>query len=95
VASLLGNPAHPLARLGNHLEALRVAYPTFDFSAPILGLRGRRFVVERRNGLADGLHTLITADLIELEAALILDAIETKRSARSRSARIRDTPCPS
>ncbi len=52
------------------LDRLTVAYPAFRFRSQLIGRHGVRWVAERKNGLHPGLHTAITADLVELRAAL-------------------------
>lgn len=58
---------------GWDLGALIACYPQFRFCRTRIGHRGIRWVAERANGLEPGLHTMITADLGELRAALDAD----------------------
>jgi len=52
------------------LRALAVSYPAFRFRRETVGRRGGRWIAERRDHLGYGVHTVITADLGELRAAL-------------------------
>jgi hypothetical protein len=54
------------------LGTLIARYPAFRFRRDA-GLRGLRWIAERRNGADAGLHTIITADLAELHEALSQD----------------------
>ncbi len=54
----------------SELNRLASAYPAFWFSREAIGRRGARWVARRKDGLRPGLHTVITADLAELRAAL-------------------------
>jgi len=54
----------------HELDRLAAAYPAFRFGCEIVGRHGPCWVAERKNGLHPGLHTVITADLGELHAAL-------------------------
>ncbi len=54
----------------DELDRLTAAYPAFRFRCQTIGRHGARWVAERRNGLHPGLHSVITADLAELHAAL-------------------------
>jgi len=54
----------------DELGRLAAAYPAFRFRSQTIGRHGARWVAERKNGLHTGLHTIITADLTELRAAL-------------------------
>ena len=63
------------AGIGLVLGALSAEFPAFRFRCERAGWhRECRWVAERINGLAPGLHTLITEDLSELRAALARDA---------------------
>lgn len=56
-----------------HLARLATAYPAFRFSREPLGWKGVRWVAERKDRLAPGTCVIITADLMELHAALLSD----------------------
>jgi hypothetical protein len=60
-------------RAGSGLGVLIACYPQFRFCRTRIGHRGLRWVAERIDGTRPGLHTMITADLSELRAALIRD----------------------
>jgi hypothetical protein len=69
-----GQPARPdPAAIDRQIRRLAAAYPEFLFSHELLGHRGARWVAERRDWRAPGLHTVITDDLMELHAALARD----------------------
>jgi len=61
------------ATVVRHLARLTAAYPAFRFSRELLGWKGGRWVAERRDHAASGLRVVITADLMELHAALARD----------------------
>lgn len=61
------------AAVTRHLRRLHAAYPEFSFSYATHGLKGRRWTAERLDGAASGLRVVITADLMELHAALQRD----------------------
>jgi hypothetical protein len=66
--------------IGLALTALSAGFPAFRFRCEPAGWhRESRWVAERVNGLTPGLHTLITADLTELEAALARDQARAVR----------------
>jgi len=54
----------------DELDRLTAAYPAFRFRCETVGRHGTRWIAERKIGLHPGLHTVITADLAELRAAL-------------------------
>jgi hypothetical protein len=55
---------------GPALGVLSARFPAFRFRRERVGWhRECRWIAERENGLTPGLHTLITADLSELEDA--------------------------
>jgi len=54
----------------SELDRLASAYPAFWFGREAIGRHGTCWVARRRDGLRPGLHTVITADLAELRAAL-------------------------
>jgi len=54
----------------DELDRLTAAYPAFRFRCQMIGRHGTRWIAERKVGLHPGLHTVITADLAELRAAL-------------------------
>lgn len=58
---------------------LAAAYPEFRFSRLARGRRGPAWVAVRKKGTDQGLHTAVTASMDELQAALLLDAVETRR----------------
>jgi hypothetical protein len=58
---------------GADLGVLIARYPQFRFCRARVGRRGLRWVAERIDGAQPGLHTMITADLRELRAALAQD----------------------
>ena len=58
---------------GPALGVLIACYPQFRFCRARIGHRGLRWVAERVDGTRPGLHTMITADLSELRAALSAD----------------------
>ena len=58
---------------GAILGLLAARYPAFRFRRERLEPRGQRWIALRKKGLDPGLHTLITADLGELRAALAED----------------------
>jgi hypothetical protein len=58
---------------GIGLGVLIACYPQFRFGRARIGHRGLRWVAERIDGTRPGLHTMITADLGELRAALTRD----------------------
>jgi hypothetical protein len=68
------------AAIDRHIRRLTAAYPEFLFSHELLGWKGARWVAERRDRRAPGLHTVITDDLMELHAALARD--KASRHAR-------------
>lgn len=55
------------------LGVLVARYPAFTFAYARIGRRDCRWIAERKDGLSAGLHTMITADLDELSAALNAD----------------------
>ena len=55
------------------LGSLHARYPAFRFGYAQVGRLGHRWIAERANGLDPGLHTMISADLGELLAALCAD----------------------
>jgi hypothetical protein len=67
--SVTGEPAWA----GSDLGVLIACYPQFRFCRARVGRRGLRWVAERIDGSKPGLHTMITADLGELRAALTQD----------------------
>jgi hypothetical protein len=69
-----GQPARPdPAAIDQHLRRLTAAYPEFSFSHELLGWKGARWVAERKDRKAPGTLVVITADLLELHAALQRD----------------------
>jgi len=62
---------------GRELMRLAMAYPAFRFRHETVGRHGLRWIAERRDGLSHGLHTVITADLGELQAALVQDSVRS------------------
>jgi hypothetical protein len=54
----------------SELDRLAAAYPAYCFSRETIGRHGTCWVARRKDGLSPGLHTVITADLDELHAAL-------------------------
>ncbi len=58
-----------------HLRRLAAAYPAFAFSREVFGWKGTRWVAERKDRLAPGTRVVITADLMELHAALQRDKV--------------------
>jgi hypothetical protein len=52
------------------LASLVKTYPAFRFNLRTVGRHGDCWIAERKDGLTPGLHTIITADLEELRAAL-------------------------
>ncbi len=55
------------------LGILIALFPAFRFCHVPIGTRGNRWIAERVSGHESGLHTIITADLTELLAALATD----------------------
>src|SRR6185437_13153287 len=68
------------------LDLLATGYPAFRFRRERVGLRGQRWITERKNGLDPGLHTLITASLGGLLRALHRDrhAMETTHAMHGK-----------
>lgn len=57
-----------------HLARLATAYPAFTFTREVVNpWKGVRWVAERKDRLAPGTRVIITADLLELHAALLSD----------------------
>ena len=56
--------------MSTELDRLAAAYPAFWFARQPGGRHGICWVAQRKAGLHPGLHTVITADLAELRAAL-------------------------
>ena len=63
-------PAGTPATTARELGRLAAAYPAFRFSREHVGRHGQCWVAERRDRMAHGVHTVITADIAELRAAL-------------------------
>ena len=55
---------------GGMLGLLTVTYPAFRFRRERVSPRRSRWIATRRNGCDPGVHTIVTADLGELRAAL-------------------------
>jgi hypothetical protein len=70
--STFGQPDHTMARLDD-------TYPAFRFTYLTHGWHGPRWVAVRENSTDQGLYAVITADLEELQAALLLGAAQTTR----------------
>lgn len=71
------SPAAPLfddETITRHLRRLADAYPAFTFSHEVVNpWKGARWVAERKDRKATGMRVVITADLMELHAALQRD----------------------
>jgi hypothetical protein len=64
---------------GAENSSLELMYPAFRFRRERLGHRGMRWIAQRRDGLEPGLHTVISANLQELCAALHEDQARRAR----------------
>ena len=73
---ILGANGNRLTTIGSllpvmlELDSLTTAYPAFRFRRDLAGRHGSCWVAERKDGLGQGVHTVITGDLAELLAAL-------------------------
>ena len=74
----------PRAAEDLNLTLLASAFPAFRLSQDTYGRRCR-WVAVRRNSTDQGLHTVVTADLTELQAALVLDEARAGSSRHTGS----------
>jgi hypothetical protein len=63
----------PCGDAEDRIGPLAQQYPAFRFWREQIPGHGLRWIVTRVNGLEPGLHTVITAELAELQAALRAD----------------------
>jgi hypothetical protein len=73
LASIFGIPERTLILLDE-------AYPQFRFGRFAHGWHGARWVITRKDSSKPGLYCIVTDDLAEVQAALILDEVQNGRN---------------